>query len=471
MEKEKIDVHLLIDGNIVDGEAEKTALFSPENTEFIIDVPCASTAQVDLAVEGANAAFPAWKRKSFADRAAVLYKFADRIDEKAELLAKLESLNCGKPYQRMLEDEMPAISDHFRFFAGACRCMSGSATGEYLEGFTSMIRRDPVGVVGQIAPWNYPLMMAAWKIAPALAAGNTVVFKPSECTPLTMLALVEDIKELFPAGVLNIVTGKGSVIGKHIAEHQRIQMVSVTGSVNTGKQVLTSATSNVKRTHLELGGKAPVIAFDDCDIDDLVENIKLWGYYNAGQDCTAACRLYVQDNIYQQVVEKLTAAVKSIDVNDIGPLISAEQREIVHGFVERAKKVSHLKVVAGGNKIDRGYFYEPTLIVDARQDDEVVQEEIFGPVVSVTRFSDTDQAIEWANDCKYGLASSIWTKDLEKAHRVSSMLQYGVTWINTYFMYASEMPHGGFKMSGYGKDLSMYGLEDYTVVRHIMVKM
>jgi aminobutyraldehyde dehydrogenase len=422
-------------------------------------------------VDAANAAFPAWKRKSFADRAAVLFQLADRIDEKAETLAKLESLNCGKPYQRMLEDEMPAISDHFRFFAGASRCMSGSATGEYLEGFTSMIRRDPVGVVGQIAPWNYPLMMAAWKIAPALAAGNTVVFKPSECTPLTMLALVEDIKELFPAGVLNIVTGKGSVVGKHIAEHEKIQMVSVTGSVNTGKQVLTSATSNVKRTHLELGGKAPVIAFDDCDIDDLVENMKLWGYYNAGQDCTAACRLYVQDGIYQEVVEKLALAVKNIDVNDIGPLISAEQREIVSGFVERAKKVPHLNVLAGGNKIDRGYFYEPTLIADALQDDEVVQEEIFGPVVSVTRFSDSDQAIEWANDCKYGLASSIWTKDIEKAHRVSSMLQYGVTWINTYFMYASEMPHGGFKMSGYGKDLSMYGLEDYTVVRHIMVKM
>jgi aminobutyraldehyde dehydrogenase len=313
-------------------------------------------------------------------------------------------------------------------------------------------------------------MMGAWKIAPALAAGNTVVFKPSECTPLSILALANDIKEIFPPGVLNIVTGKGSVVGKHMAEHDKIQMVSVTGSVGTGKQVLQSATSNVKRTHLELGGKAPVIAFDDCDIPDLVENIKLWGYYNAGQDCTAACRLYVHENIYDEVVEKLTEAVKSIDVNDIGPLISMEQREIVSGFVERAKDVPHLRIVAGGKQIDRGFYYEPTLIVDARQDDEVVQEEIFGPVVTVTRFNDTDQAIEWANDCKYGLASSIWTKDIQKAHKVSSMLQYGVTWINTYFMYASEMPHGGFKMSGYGKDLSMYGLEDYTVVRHIMVK-
>ncbi len=468
---EKIATHLLINGRILQGAGESTTLSSPDNNEFIAKVPCASRAQVDAAVEAADAAFPDWKKKSFADRAAVLYALADRIDQKAEHLAKLESLNCGKPYQRMLEDEMPAISDHFRFFAGACRCMSGSATGEYLEGFTSMIRRDPVGVVGQIAPWNYPLMMAAWKIAPALAAGNTVVFKPSECTPLTMLDLVEDIKEIFPPGVLNIVTGKGSVVGEQIAEHEKVRMVSVTGSVGTGQQVLSSATTNVKRTHLELGGKAPVIAFDDCDIDDLVENMALWGYYNAGQDCTAACRLYVQENIYQEVVEKLTAAVKNIDVNEIGPLISSEQREIVSGFVERAKKVSHLKIVAGGNKIDRGYYYKPTLIADARQDDEVVQEEIFGPVVSMTKFSDTHQAVEWANDCKYGLASSIWTRDIEKAHRVSSMLQFGVTWINTYFMYASEMPHGGFKMSGYGKDLSMYGLEDYTVVRHIMVKM
>ncbi|ACL05716.1 Aldehyde dehydrogenase [Desulfatibacillum aliphaticivorans] len=467
---EKFDIRLLINGNMVLGEAEKSVLINPDNNEVITEVPCASIAQVDEAIQAANEAFPAWKRKSFADRAEILYKFADRIDQKAELLAKLESINCGKPYQRMLEDEMPAISDHFRFFAGASRCMSGSASGEYLEGFTSMIRRDPVGVVGQIAPWNYPLMMGAWKIAPALAAGNTVVFKPSECTPLTILALAEDIKELFPPGVLNILTGKGSVVGKHLASHDKVQMVSVTGSVGTGKQVLQSAASNVKRTHLELGGKAPVIAFDDCDIDDLVENMAMWGYYNAGQDCTAACRLYVQENIYQEVVDKLTDAVKNIHAEDIGPLISAEQREIVQGFVERAKKVPHLKITAGGNAIDKGCYYEPTLIADALQDDEVVQEEIFGPVVSVTKFKDVDQAIEWANDCKYGLASSIWTKDIQKAHMVSSMLQFGVTWINTYFMYASEMPHGGFKMSGYGKDLSMYGLEDYTVVRHIMVK-
>lgn len=464
------DTRLLINGKRVSGEGEKLSLSSPEDNAFIVEAPCASTAQVDEAVQAADAAFPAWKRKSFADRAAILYQFADAIDQKAEELAKLESLNCGKPFQRMLEDEMPAISDHYRFFAGAVRCMSGSASGEYLEGYTSMIRRDPVGVVGQIAPWNYPLMMAAWKIAPALAAGNTVVFKPSEMTPLTMLALADDIIKLFPPGVLNIVTGRGGVVGKHLADHEEVRMVSVTGSVGTGQQVLSSASSNVKRTHLELGGKAPIIAFDDCDIDDLVENMKLWGYYNAGQDCTAACRLYVQEGVYDEVVEKLTAAVKSIDVSDIGPLISSDQRERVSGFVERAKAVPHLKVVAGGKKIDRGCYYEPTLIVDARQDDEVVQEEIFGPVVSVTKFSDTDQAIEWANDCRYGLASSIWTQDIQKAHKVSSLLQFGVTWINTYFMYASEMPHGGFKMSGYGKDLSMYGLEDYTVVRHIMVK-
>lgn len=465
-----LTTQLLINGETIPGQGEPISLFSPETNELITQVPSASTDQVDMAVAASEAAFPLWKKKSFADRAQALFELADRIDEKAEFLAQLESLNCGKPYQRMLEDEIPAISDHFRFFAGASRCMSGSAAGEYLEGYTSMIRRDPVGVVGQIAPWNYPLMMAAWKIAPALAAGNTVVFKPSENTPLTMLALAEDIKAIFPPGVLNIVVGTGSTVGKQIADHEKVRMVSVTGSVNTGKQVLSSAAANVKRTHLELGGKAPVIAFDDCDIDDLVENMTLWGYYNAGQDCTAACRLYVQEGIYDEVVEKLTASVSTIDVSDIGPLISEQQRETVSGFVERAKKVPHLRIAAGGNKIDRGCYYEPTLIVDARQDDEVVQEEIFGPVVSVTRFKDADQAVEWANDCKYGLASSIWTRDIQKAHRVSSLLQFGVTWINTYFMYASEMPHGGFKMSGYGKDLSMYGLEDYTVVRHIMVK-
>jgi aminobutyraldehyde dehydrogenase len=465
-----LNTSLLINGEKIQGEAEAIPLSCPENNVPIVAVASASPAQVDAAVDAADAAFPDWKEKTFADRAALLFKLADRIDEKAEALAQLESLNCGKPYQRMLEDEIPAISDHYRFFAGACRCMSGSASGEYLNGCTSMVRRDPVGVVGQIAPWNYPLMMAAWKIAPALAAGNTVVFKPSENTPLTMLALADDIMEIFPSGVLNIVTGTGASVGKQIADHDKVRMVSVTGSVGTGKQVLSSASTNVKRTHLELGGKAPVIAFDDCDIDDLVENMKLWGYYNAGQDCTAACRLYVQDNIYQEVVETLTAAVKGIDVNEIGPLISQQQRETVSGFVERAKKVPHLKVAAGGNKIDRGCYYEPTLIVDARQEDEVVQDEIFGPVVSVIRFSDLDQAVEWANDCKYGLASSIWTRDIAKAHKVSSLLQFGVTWINTYFMYASEMPHGGFKMSGYGKDLSMYGLEDYTVVRHILVK-